>query len=264
MDKLTEIMEWKRKEIATRIRPVRNEELERLSEKFSTRGKFRDSLANKNELSVIAEIKRRSPSAGEIAEVPQASEQARKYLNAEVDALSILTDEKYFGGSLSDLWETQDFLATHGRRVPCLRKDFMIHPVQVAEAAEAGAQAILIIVRALDEEEMKTLREAAELAGLDCLYEIHDEHDLERVLPHKPEIVGVNNRDLSRFVTDLAVSERLIPQIPEHIVKVSESGILEPEDAWRARYAGADAVLCGEALMKAEDPGDFVEAMKEE
>ena len=94
MDKLTEIMEWKRKEIATRIRPVRNEELERLSEKFSTRGKFRDSLANKNELSVIAEIKRKSPSAGEIAEVPQASEQARKYLNAEVAALSILTDEK--------------------------------------------------------------------------------------------------------------------------------------------------------------------------
>ena len=111
---------------------------------------------------------------------------------------------------------------------------------------------------------MKALRTAADLAGLDCLYEIHDEHDLERVLPHEPEIVGVNNRDLSRFVTDLAVSERLIPQIPEYIVKVSESGILEPADAWRARNAGADAVLCGEALMKAEDPEDFVAAMKEE
>ena len=85
----------------------------------------------------------------------------------------------------------------------------------------------------------------------------------DRVLPHEPEIIGVNNRDLTRFVTDLAISERLMPQIPDEIVKVSESGILEPEDAWRVRSAGADAVLCGEALMKAEDPEEFVDAMKE-
>ena len=140
----------------------------------------------------------------------------------------------------------------------------MVHPIQVSEAAERGARAILIIVRVLSNDEMKELREAADLAGLDCLYEVHEESELDRALPHNPEIIGVNNRDLTRFVTDLSISEDLIPQIPDNIVKVSESGILEPEDAWRVRDAGADAILCGEALMKAEDPERFVADMKEE
>ncbi len=264
MDKLAEIMAWKRGEIAARVRPVREEELVRLAEKYPFRGAFRSALGDSKGLSVIAEIKRRSPSAGAIAEAPDAAEQARKYLNAEADALSILTDEKYFGGSMEDLWDVTDFLRSHNRSQPCLRKDFMVHPAQVAEAAEAGARAILIIVRALSDDEMKVLREAADLAGLDCLYEIHDDAELERVLPHSPEILGVNNRDLTRFTTDLAVTEHLLPQIPEGVVKVSESGILTPEDAWRARAAGADAVLCGEALMKAEDAEAFIAEMKDE
>lgn len=264
MDKLAEIMAWKRGEIAARVRPVREEELVRLAEKYPFRGAFRSALVDSKGLSVIAEIKRRSPSAGAIAEAPDAAEQARKYLNAEADALSILTDEKYFGGSMEDLWDVTDFLRSHNRSQPCLRKDFMVHPAQVAEAAEAGGRAILIIVRALSDDEMKVLREAADLAGLDCLYEIHDDAELERVLPHSPEILGVNNRDLTRFTTDLAVTEHLLPQIPEGVVKVSESGILTPEDAWRARAAGADAVLCGEALMKAEDAEAFIAEMKDE
>ena len=264
MDKLTEIMNWKRKEIAPRIRPVRDEELIRLAEKFPFRGAFRDALSTPDELSVIAEIKRRSPSAGEIADIPDAPDQARKYVNAEVDCLSILTDQKYFGGHLDDLSEVTDFLRERNRPLPCLRKDFMVHPIQVSEAVEGGARAILIIVRALSDDEMKELRESADLAGLDCLYEVHEKSELDRALPHNPEIIGVNNRDLTRFVTDLSISEDLIPQIPDHIVKVSESGILEPEDAWRARDAGADAILCGEALMKAEDPERFVADMKEE
>jgi indole-3-glycerol phosphate synthase len=264
MDKLTEIMNWKRKEIAPRIRPVRDEELIRLAEKFPFRGAFRGALSSADELSVIAEIKRRSPSAGEIADIPDAPDQARKYVNAEVDCLSILTDQKYFGGHLDDLSDVTDFLRERNRPLPCLRKDFMVHPIQVSEAAEGGARAILIIVRALSDDEMKALRESADLAGLDCLYEVHEESELDRVLPHNPEIIGVNNRDLTRFVTDLSISEELIPQIPDNIVKVSESGILEPEDAWRVRDAGADAILCGEALMKAEDPEGFVAEMKDE
>ena len=264
MDKLTEIMNWKRKEIAPRIRPVRDEELIRLAEKFPFRGAFRDALSSSEELSVIAEIKRRSPSAGEIADIPDAPDQARKYVNAEVDCLSILTDQKYFGGHLDDLSEVTDFLRERNRPLPCLQKDFMVHPIQVSEAAERGARAILIIVRALSNDEMKELRESADLAGLDCLYEVHEESELDRALPHNPEIIGVNNRDLTRFVTDLSISEDLIPQIPDNIVKVSESGILEPEDAWRVRDAGADAILCGEALMKAEYPERFVADMKEE
>jgi indole-3-glycerol phosphate synthase len=263
MDKLTEIMAWKRTELASRIRPVSSGALSSLGSKMGDENSFRDALANPEELSVIAEIKRKSPSAGSIAEDISAVEQARSYLNADADALSVLTDKKYFGGELEDLWEVNDFIRSHQRTIPTLRKDFMIHPIQVMEALEAGARAILLIVRALDDNELKALREAADLANLDCLYEIHEEKELEKALAHDPEIIGVNNRDLSRFVTDLETTERLFPLIPHGITKVSESGILEPEDAWRVRAAGADAVLCGEALMRSSDPEGFVHEMKE-
>jgi indole-3-glycerol phosphate synthase len=213
---------------------------------------------NRDRLSVIAEIKRRSPSAGSIAEGIRAEDQAIRYLNAEADALSILTDERFFGGNMRDLWEVVELLIRHRRAIPCLRKDFMVHPVQVVEASEAGASVVLIIVRALPDEEMKILHDAANLAGLDTLFEIHDERDLERTLPLNPRIIGVNNRDLSRFTTDLALSERLIPQIPDDVFKVSESGIFTLEDAARARAAGADAVLIGQALMQSEDPESFI------
>ena len=231
---------------------------------FSQDGEsFKDSLTDPDELSVIAEIKRKSPSAGSIADGVSAIEQARSYLNADANALSVLTDSKYFGGELEDLWEVNDFLRSHQRSIPTLRKDFMIHPIQVLEALEAGARAILLIVRALGEDDLKILREAADLAGLDCLYEIHEEKELEKALKHDPEILGVNNRDLARFTTDLETTENLFPLIPEGIVKVSESGIVEPEDAWRVREAGADAILCGETLMRAEDPEALIHEMKE-
>ena len=261
MDKLAEIMAAKRREIEDRIRPVRDRELERLAGSQPQGGSFRKALARDDRLSVIAEIKRRSPSAGNIAAADlDAVEQARKYVNAEADCLSILTDQPYFGGKLQDLWDVVEFLECHNRRTPCLRKDFMVHPVQVVEAIEAGARCILIIVRALEDDEIKALRDAAGLAGLDALYEIHEERELERALRFEPQIVGVNNRDLKRFKTDLAVSELLIPQIPDGIVTVSESGIFTPEDAARASACGADAILVGEALMRAEDPEELVKA----
>lgn len=263
MDKLAEIMVHKREELASRLRPVHDEEFISFGERREIVHAFRDALASPDELSVISEIKRRSPSAGEIADIPSAEEQARLYLNAEVNALSVLTDEKYFGGSLQDLWKVTDFIRSHDRSTPCLRKDFTIHPLQVLEAAEAAASAVLLIARALDDDEMFELRRVADLAGLDCLYEVHDEEEIDRILAQEPEIVGVNNRNLSTFVTDLAVTERLLPLIPDNVVKISESGIVEPEDAWRARDAGADAVLCGEALMRADDPEGFVAAIKE-
>ena len=125
-----------------------------------------------------------------------------------------------------------------------------------------AVSAILLIVRALDDEELKILRNSADHAGLDCLYEIHTEEEIEKALRHHPEILGVNNRDLRRFTTDLAITENLFPKIPDEILKVSESGILRPQDAWRVREAGADAVLCGEALMRSNDPELFVNEMK--
>jgi indole-3-glycerol phosphate synthase len=261
MDKLSEIMLAKRREIENRIRPVRDQELERLGKMRGQGGSFLKALARKDRLSVIAEIKRKSPSAGEIAPATlDAVEQAREYVNADADCFSVLTDTNYFGGSLQDLWDVVEFLECHQRKTPCLRKDFMVHPIQVAEAAEAGARCILIIVRALEDDEIKALRDAAAAAGLDILYEIHEERELEKALRFDPKIIGVNNRDLKRFKTDLAISEGLIPQIPDDIIKISESGIFEPEDAARARACGADAILVGEALMKAEDPEQLVEA----
>ena len=263
MDKLTEIMDWKRQEVADRIRPVRDAELERFHALHADRRSFREALTGTDQLSIIGEIKRKSPSAGDIAENADSVDQARRYINADVDAISVLTDKKYFSGKMSDLWDITDFLRHHDRATPCLRKDFMVHPIQVLEACEAGARAILIIVRALEDEEIHQLYEAANLAGLDSLFEIHEPAELERALKFDPRIIGINNRDLTRFVTDLQYSCDLIPQVPEGIVTISESGIHSIEDAARVKSAGAQAVLIGEALMRAEDPEVFIEALHE-
>lgn len=263
MDKLLEIMDWKRQEIEHRIRPVREIELCRLGEGRRKGLSFYDALARPDRLSVIAEIKRKSPSAGEIKQGADAVEQARRYYNAGADCLSILTDEKYFGGKLADLWDVTDFMDLRDDPRPCLRKDFMVHPIQVIEAAEAGARAVLIIVRALTDEEIKVLYDSANMAGLDSIFEIHSEPELERALNAGAKIVGVNNRDLSRFVTDIGISERLIPQFPEHVLPISESGIHTIEDAIRAREAGAKAVLIGEALMKSDDPDQFMQELQQ-
>lgn len=262
-DKLTEIMAWKRREIESRIRPVRERELTRLSEMARYGKGFYQALAEADHLAVIAEIKRASPSAGAIAAQADAVEQARKYTNAGVDAMSVLTDEKYFSGHLKDLWSVVEFLEEHGRTTPCLRKDFMVHPVQVVEAAEAGARAILIIVRALDDDDIARLHDAARLAGLDALFEIHSEAELERALNHEASLVGINNRNLATFETDLAFSETLIPQLPKSVLAISESGIRTADDAARVRAAGARAVLVGEALMRESDPEPLVQAIQQ-
>ena len=264
MDKLAEIMAAKRHALRDRIRPVREQELSRLARMKHQGDSFSKALARKDRLSVIAEIKRRSPSAGNITDPDlSAVDQALKYINAEVDCLSILTDKDYFGGSLQDLWDVVELLEVHNRKTPCLRKDFMLHPIQVIEAAEGGARCILIIVRALEDDEIKALHDATYTAGLEAIYEIHEERELERALKFDPQIIGVNNRDLTRFQTDLSISEQLIPQIPDGVVKVSESGIFDSEDARRAKDCGADAILVGEALMRSEDVEGLVRAFHE-
>ena len=274
MDKLTEIMAHKRREIAPLIRPVALAELEQLNARLPAPPSFARALRPADgSLAVIAEIKRRSPSAGAIAENVSAPGQALRYQAAGASALSVLTDEKYFGGTLEDLvavcevmknekWKMENGQAGAMRPVPALRKDFMVHPVQVLQAREAGASAILIIVRALVDDEIKVLHDAARAAGLDALFEIHNETDLARALAHDAKIIGVNNRDLAVFKTDLAISERLVPQFPRGVIAVSESGIHTAADAARARACGAHAVLVGEALMRAQDMPELMKAIR--
>jgi indole-3-glycerol phosphate synthase len=258
MDKLIEIMVSKRTEIAPRIRSVSDDELDQAAGHSNLRPSFCQALCHPERLAVISEIKRRSPSAGDIAIGASAIDQADLYARAHADALSILTDEKYFGGSLSDLSQVVERFDASGIRVPCLRKDFMVHPIQILEAVEAGASAILIIVRALKDDEIKDLFNAATRAGLDSLFEVHSEPEIERAIKAGARIIGVNNRDLTIFKTDLALSEKLIPQIPGDVVRISESGIFTGEDARRVRVAGADAILVGEALMRAPSTADLI------
>ncbi len=255
-------MAWKRREIAELVRPVEEEELVTISQKNSHQPSFAKSLRQRSRTTVIAEIKRRSPSAGEIASISSAREQAEIYAAAGADSLSVLTDHEYFGGKLEDLQQVTHFFVASPDPLPCLRKDFMVHPYQVLEAAVAGAAAILIIVRALSDPEIGALKEAADWAGMDVLFEIHDESEIERALKSGATIIGVNNRDLARFHTDLSRSEKLLPLIPDTVIKVAESGIATAEDAARARAAGADALLVGGALMKAKSPKELIRAMQ--
>ncbi len=258
-DKLTEIMAWKRHEIAPRLRFVSESELARADASLPRPPSFATALRRSDgALAVISEIKRRSPSAGDIKAGVSSLDQAKRYHTAGADALSVLTDEKFFGGTLADLRGVTAYFANTPPPRPCLRKDFMVHPLQVLEARESGASAILIIVRALNDDEIKTLFNAAKAAGLDALFEIHNEPELDRAVAHGARIIGVNNRDLAIFKTDLGLSERLIPRFPKDVIGVSESGIFTGVDAGRARASGAHAILVGEALMRAADPAALI------
>ncbi len=259
MDKLTEIMTHKRREIAPLLRPVFADELAELNRRLPRPPSFLSALRRPDgKLAIISEIKRRSPSAGAIKANASAVEQARRYRTAGASALSILTDTEFFGGHLADLVEVTADFSQKPPAIPALRKDFMVHPIQVVQAREAGASAILIIVRALNDDEITALHNAATAAGLDALFEIHTEAELVRAVQHKARIIGVNNRDLAIFKTDLGLSERLIPQFPKNVIAVSESGFTTGADAARARKCGAHALLVGEALMRSPDPAALI------
>lgn len=260
MDRLTEIMDAKRREIAHLVRPVTDEELSSFPRPPGPG--FRASLAVPGRLTVIAEVKRASPSVGTIRAEVDAVAQARLYADAGAECLSVLTESAYFKGSLADLESVVRDQSSRARPLPCIRKDFMVHPWQVLEAARAGARCILIIVRGLTDAEIRPIHHAARLAGLDALFEVHDEHELERALRHDPDMVGVNNRNLSTFEIDLTFAERVIPRMPGTVLKVAESGIKTAEDAARMRAAGADALLVGESLMRTTDPAALLRSFR--
>ncbi len=209
---------------------------------------FRDALAQPG-MGVIAEFKRRSPSAGTLHEEPQLQRIVTAYERGGAVAASILTEEANFGGSLEDLRTARTFCA-----LPLLRKDFIVDPFQVEEAAAAGADAILLIVAALGDSELTALKGSAAQAGLDVLVEVHDGEELQRALALGAEIIGVNNRDLRDFSVDLERTGRLMGQMPADVIVVSESGIASAEQLAGLYEAGVQAVLVGERLMRAADP----------
>jgi indole-3-glycerol phosphate synthase len=199
---------------------------------------------------VIAEIKRRSPSKGEIRADFDPVGCAGSYADGGAAAISILTDARYFGGRLEFLEAVRSAV-----ELPLLRKDFLIDPYQIDEARVNGADAVLLIVAALPGEELGRLRQRAVALGLDVLVEVHDEEELETALAAGADLVGINNRDLRSFETDLAVTERLAPLVPRHALIVSESGIFTQEQIRRLEGIGVHAFLVGEALMREADLG---------
>ncbi len=208
-------------------------------------------------ISVIAEIKRRSPSRGELATDLDPARQARAYAAGGAAALSVLTEPEFFSGSLADLSAVSEEVA-----IPVLRKDFILEAAQVWEARAAGADAILLIVAALGDDQLSELLEEAATAGLDTLVEVHSAPEAERAMAAGARIVGVNNRDLTTFNVDLSTAEVLAPLLGRAAVRVAESGIWQRADAGRMAEAGYEAVLVGEALVKSMDPAALVAELR--
>lgn len=246
MNRLEEILRVKRTEIE-RLRPRRDE----LHKAALLRNDFRGFEAalrgGAAKIALIAEIKKASPSAGVIVESFDPLAIAGNYARAGVDAISVLTDERFFHGHLDYLKLIRDAVPQ-----PLLRKEFILDELQVMESATAGADAILLIVAALEQEQLVTLLEAATLYQLDALVEVHTLAELDRALETDARIIGLNNRDLATFEVDLAVTEKLSEEVPQEIVLVSESGIRTAEDLARIKACGVDAVLIGEALMRGQ------------
>jgi indole-3-glycerol phosphate synthase len=253
---LSQIVERKRERVeeAKRAKPI-------ATTTYRQPGKFIAAL-RRNPISIIAEIKRRSPSKGVIREHFEPATIARNYEANGAAAISVLTEEDFFEGSLDHLKQVR--AATN---VPLLRKDFIFDEYQILEAAEAGADAILLIAAMLEHNDMARLLKVAERAGLDVLVEVHDRDELEKTLRQNVKLLGVNNRDLRTFVTDISTSIALARDLPSGLTLVSESGIRSRDEISRLREAGFHAVLIGEELMRADDEGaalrDLIPALVE-
>jgi indole-3-glycerol phosphate synthase len=214
------------------------------------------ALRHPGRITCIAEFKRRSPSAGWIAEHAQPETMARAYATGGASAMSVLTDGPFFGGSLDDL-----VAARAASDLVILRKDFIVDRYQVVEARAAGADALLLIVAALTDAELASLLAATREAGLEALVEAHDADEVARAVAAGAAVVGINNRDLKTFTVDRELAARLRPSVPSDRVIVAESGIRDAEDVARLGAAGVDAILVGETLMRAPDPAAGLRAL---
>ena len=221
---------------------------------------LRDALGGPD-MSVIAEIKRASPSRGTFPVNVEPAAVARDYVSGGAAAISVLTDEPFFQGTLGDLEAAASAAHSGNRSVPVLRKDFVIDPYQIAEARAHGADAVLLIVAALDDSVLGELLAATVDWRMDALVEVHDEREMERAAAVGAKVVGINNRDLKSFAVDLSVTERLARFAPLDAVIVAESGVFGASDVKRLHDAGAHAVLVGEGLITAPDRVAAVQAL---
>ena len=241
MTKQMEVEEAKNRQPLERLK-------EHLTHYMAERG-FRRAIAVPNKLTLIAELKKKSPSKGMLRERFEPVSLAQQLESAGAAALSVLTDESYFGGRLEYLRDAKNFT-----QIPILRKDFIIDPYQVYEAALYGADAVLLIVRVLGDEQLTECMQAADKLGIEPLVEVHSEPELRLALSCGAHVIGINHRDLKTFKMDSALSATLIPKIPAGKVLVAESGLNTAEDIKRMKALGVHAVLIGEALMASPDP----------
>jgi indole-3-glycerol phosphate synthase len=255
MGMIEELVEAARAGVQRRSAQVALEDLERRLGERPEQRPFGEALSRPG-LSLVAEFKRRSPSAGQIRDGAAPAEIARAYEEGGAAALSVLTDEAHFGGTLADLTE-----ARAACELPVLQKDFVVDRYQLYEAAIAGADAVLLIVAALDAEDLSVLHSEARGLDLDCLVEVHEESELERALTVDAEVIGINNRDLDDFSVDVQTTFELITDVPAGKTVVSESGISDRSTLEELERVGVDAVLIGEALMRADDPAAKVKEL---
>jgi indole-3-glycerol phosphate synthase len=246
MSVLDQILAAKRAEV-DRLRP-RGPQLRELAAGQKPAKPFAAALRAGENVALIAEFKRRSPSAGWIRQDGSVAEITKAYSESGARAISVLTDAEFFAGSLEDLVAT-----TSKTSVPVLRKDFVLDELQIVEARAAGADAVLLIVRALNDAELKDLLSAAHVVGVAALVEAHDQHEVQRALQAGAQIVGINNRDLSNFSVNRDLASEVARMVPAEVVLVAESGVRDQKDLARVAQAGIDAVLIGEALMRSND-----------
>ncbi len=242
-NKLLEILEHKKTEVEKLVPHA--DELRRLAFMRDDFRGFRRALFQPGEATLIAEVKKASPSAGVIAPNFNPVDVAREYEAAGAHALSVLTDEKFFQGSLEHLRDIREQVD-----LPLLRKDFIISELQIYEAAVAGADAILLIVAALEPEELVQLYNRAKDLQLDVLVEVHNMAEMDRAVDLDADMIGINNRNLKTFEVSLGTTEELAPEIPADCLAVTESGIKTPEDVRYCRMQGVDCFLIGETLMR--------------
>lgn len=254
---LDEIMTYKRREVDDRAQRTPREELERLVEQAPKVRGFASALVQRIEggdPAVIAECKKASPSRGLIRENYDPANIAKSYALGGATCLSVLTDEHFFQGSDDHL-----LVARAACELPVIRKDFVIDPYQVYEARALGADCILLIVTCLSDADLQELAALATQLGMDVLVEVHDRTELERALRLRMQLIGINNRDLRRFVTDIETTIGLLRDVPDDRLVITESGIHTRADIEKLRGNGVNAFLVGEAFMRAPDPGEMLQ-----